>query len=200
MRAGLAGRGLASLFLMLLALAACTSAPRSGPPVLRNRTGQFTLLTPVKPAPATPVRALGGGAMQLDEFRGRVVVLNLWASWCAPCIYEMPALDRLAARSDPHRLAVLAVAIDREGAATVGPFLAARHLTHLAVYLDPDHRLASADSDAVTGDALPLWGLPITYIIDKAGRVIGYIPGATDWDSAEARNFLHYVLGQSAAQ
>lgn len=180
----------------LLALMSCTPTAASSPPVLRNTGGQFTFVTPVEPAPDVGIRALDGGRIDLRQFRGKVVVLNFWASWCAPCVYEMPSLARLAAKSDPHELSILAVSIDRNGAAAVRPFIAAHHLEGLPVYLDPRQRLGSVNTRNVDAGALPLWGLPITYIINRKGEVVGYIVGATDWDSPQAQRFLRHFLEQ----
>ena len=164
------------------------------PPVLRSNGGQFTFLTPIDPAPSTTIRALDGTVTNLKHFSGKVVVLNFWATWCLPCVYEMPSLDRLVARSDSNRLVVVSVSIDRDGAAAVAPFIAAHHLTHLPIYLDPDQQLGSPSEGRVAAGALPLWGLPISYIIDKEGSVVGYITGATNWDSQEALEFLDYFM------
>ena len=183
---------------LILALTSCGSATAPSPLAFRSVSSQFTLLEPLDPAPQTAIRALDGKATDLSRFRGRVVVLNFWATWCLPCVYEMPTLDRLAASSDPRQLTVLAVSVDRAGASAVVPFIAAHHLTHLPVYLDPDQRLGSFSSDGVAAGALPLWGLPITYIVDKENRVVGYLTGAARWDSPEAGKFLGYFLKQTA--
>jgi thiol-disulfide isomerase/thioredoxin len=134
----------------------------------------------------------------LERLRGKVVILNFWASWCPPCVDELPSLDRLSAETDHNRLAVVAVSIDRDEAAAVAPFVAAHHLAHLAVYLDPQQDLGSLRADRVAAGALPLWGLPITYIIDREGRVVGYLTGAARWNSQNARDFLDYFLRQQS--
>lgn len=169
----------------------------SEPPVFRSMSSQFIFLRPVNPVPKTPIQGLDGAAVDLAQFRGRVVILNFWASWCLPCAYEMPSLDRLAVSVDRTRLDTVAVAIDRNGAAAAAPFVHEHGLTHLAIWLDPDQRLGSLDADHVAAGALPLWGLPITYVIDKHGEVIGYITGAADWDSPEARAFLDYYINEN---
>ena len=183
-------------FLVLSAISAATSGAAE-PPVFRSRSSQFVLLRPIDPAPSTKIQGIGSAPVDLTQLRGRVVLLNFWASWCLPCVYEMPSLDRLAATADPSRLRIMAIAIDRDGAATVMPFLREHGLTHLAIGLDPDQRLGSLSTDHVSVGALPLWGLPITYIIDKHGDVVGYITGAAEWDSQKARAFLDYFINES---
>jgi len=169
-------------------------AGAASPPVFRSANGQFTWLRPLDPAPRTPLRALDGSMADLGRFQGKVVVLNFWATWCAPCVAEMPALDRLMAASDPREVAVVAVSIDAEEARAVAPFLAAHGLRHLTVLLDPGLSLGSRHPDRIAAGAFPLRGLPITYVIDRRGLVAGYLTGAAKWDSPEAARFLEFFL------
>src|SRR5258708_3484022 len=165
-------------FLSLLPMVSLPSAAVSGasaPPVFRSNSSQFVFLKPVDAAPKSAIRELDGTITNLDHFRGKVVVLNFWATWCLPCAYEMPSLDRLAAAADPNRLVVIAFSIDQDGATAVARFMESRHLTHLAVDLDPDQHLGSQSTDHVAAGALPLRGLPFSYIIDNEGHVVAYI-------------------------
>lgn len=179
--------------LILVASMTLAHAAPPDPPVFRGASGQFTLLTPIDLAPNTPIRALDGRVADLSQFRGRVVVLNFWATWCLPCAAELPSLDRLAAKSNSRDIAVIAVSIDENGAAAVVPFIADHHLQHVAVYLDPRQRLGSPDMNRA--DVLPLWGLPITYILDRKGGVRGYLTGPANWDSPAAGRLLDYFAG-----
>lgn len=191
------GKWLLGLIFGVSLTSAAIAAPQE-PPVFRSIDSQFTLLRPIDPAPTTAMQALDGTTTDLGRFRGRVVVLNFWASWCLPCAYEMPSLDRLAATSDSRNLAVIAVSIDGDGAAAVVPFITDHHLGHLAIYLDPHQRLGSFDPNRIAAGALPLWGLPITYILDRDGGVVGYLTGAADWDSPAASRFLDYFVHPTA--
>ncbi|MGH7064325.1 MAG: TlpA disulfide reductase family protein, partial [Stellaceae bacterium] len=101
-----------------------------------------------------------GHPLSLGNFRGRSVVLNIWATWCVPCRKEMPALDRLQAAFEKSRLAVLPLSIDREGAAVVRKFYREVGLTALGIYLDPSGKV-SRDIDAS--------GVPTTLLIDRDG-------------------------------
>ena len=96
----------------------------------------------------------------LDRFRGHGLVVNLWATWCVPCVTEMPALDALSRTLAPSGALVLTVSLDRGGADAVRPFFAAHGIRSLPVLLDP-HSASLA--------ALGLDGIPITLLIDKAG-------------------------------
>jgi thiol-disulfide isomerase/thioredoxin len=117
-------------------------AEGSEPPPLEGMfKDNFTLLESPVPAPQTGFLDQSGAMVTLAAFRGRVVLLNFWATWCAPCIREMPALDRLQAELGDQGLTVLAVSQDRGGAKVVGPFLDKLKLDNLAIYLDPAGRM-----------------------------------------------------------
>lgn len=115
----------------------------------------------------------------LTEFRGRPLLVNLWATWCAPCIAEMPTLDRLAAASG-DRLTVIAVAQDLQGAKVVDPWFQKAGLTSLQPYLDPQNALLDAMNSA----------LPTSILYDATGREVWRVVGAIDWQGAEARALL----------
>jgi thiol-disulfide isomerase/thioredoxin len=158
---------------------------RDHPPVLRNAGYQFAVLRPQKPAPMTPILAEDGSMMVLERYRGKVILLNLWATWCAPCIRELPALDRLQTALGGRDFTVMALSIDKADMAVPVSFVRGLGLDNLDVYLDFTGKIT---------EGFPLYGLPITYLIDRRGLVIGYIIGAVDWDSPEAMKFLsHYI-------
>ena len=156
------------------------------PPALRNARNQFVFLRPQKPAPMTPILAEDGSMMVLDRYRGKVILLNFWATWCPPCIRELPALDNLQSILGGRDFTVLALSIDEADIEVPVSFVRGLGLKNLDVYLD---------FTGTTAKAFPLYGLPITYLIDRRGLVIGYIVGAADWDSPEAMKFLsHYIV------
>ena len=141
-------------------------------------------------APGAPV-ALdfvdGAGAPRsLAEFRGRVVLVNLWATWCAPCIEEMPALDRIAARLGGPDFAVVAIAVDRQGEAVVRPFFAKLGLGRLDLYLDPGNGVVRA---------LGAPGLPVSVVLDREGRELGRVLGAAAWDGPDFEALLRRAIG-----
>ena len=127
-----------------------------------------------------------GRRVELADFSGSVVLLNLWATWCGPCIEEIPALDRLQARFGGRDFQVVAVSVDRGGAAVVEPFMARRHIDHLAAYLDPESRSVRA---------LGVGGLPTSLLLDRAGRILGRVEGDPGWDQPEARRLIEGALG-----
>ena len=120
-----------------------------------------------------------------SEFRGKVVLLNIWATWCVPCREEMPALDRLQQKLGGPEFEVLALSIDAGGAPAVRRFYDEIGIRALAIYVDPGIRATSS---------LQVIGLPTTLLVDRKGREIGRHLGPAQWDAAEAvRTIVRYV-------
>ncbi len=129
-----------------------------------------------RPLPDLPITDADGADVAWQRFAGRVAVVNFWATWCAPCVKEMPALLRLQ-RARPG-VAVLALSQDRGGRAVVEPFYRTHGLTGgLDLWFDPRSRL---------GRAIEVRGLPTTILVDRVGREVARLEGAADWDSAAA--------------
>ena len=104
-----------------------------------------------------------GKTLSLADFAGRLVLVNLWATWCAPCRKEMPSLERLQTRLG-DKIAILAISEDSGGEKAVAPFVARLGLTALKIYLDPK---------SAVGHAFKVDGLPTSFLIDRQGRVAG---------------------------
>ncbi len=160
-------------------------APADRPPAGGLFADAFTWLEPLAPAPGAAFQDADGRATSLQAFRGRVVLLNFWATWCAPCIREMPSLDRLQAKLGGEGLKVVAVSEDFTGLEVVVPFFKRLGLANLEVYLDPDGALSRAVGVA---------GLPTTLLIDREGRLLGGLEGPAEWDSEEAVSFIRHYL------
>jgi thiol-disulfide isomerase/thioredoxin len=133
----------------------------------------------------------GGGKLTLADFRGRAVLLNLWATWCAPCRAEMPALDRLEALSGDQGFEVVAVNVDTARLERRAAFLDGVGVKALARYADP-----SGDAFEVLRKDGKALGLPVTLIIDKDGCEIGAAEGAVKWDSAQAAALIGALKGR----
>jgi len=156
-------------------------------PVQSGWMEQFSFKDPPRPAPQTPFLAGNGTEVKLGDFKGRVLLVNFWATWCAPCIRELPTLDRLQAELGGEGLLVLAVSQDRGGAAVAGPFLEKHDIRTLGLFLDPKMRL---------GRELAVRALPWTFLIDREGQIVGELPGYAEWDSAEAIELIRRYLAQ----
>jgi len=160
---------------MLVALAAAPLAFAGEPP--RN----FILHETPEPAAAVRFEDDRGQPRSLADFRGKIVLLNLWATWCAPCIKEIPALDRLAAALNGADFAVVAVSIDRKGIDVIQKLFAERDVQKLAMYVDR------------SGEALRTvraMGLPTSLLIDREGREFGRAVGPAQWDDAATIAFF----------
>ena len=147
----------------------------------------FIAAREILPAPATPFLDEAGQTLTLERFRGKVVVLNLWATWCTPCVAEMPMLDRLQRQLDGLGVVVVALSIDHGGPKMVKDFFQEHGIKNLGVYVDPTMH-AQSDFRVI--------GLPTTILIDREGRDRGRIVGPAEWDDARAADL---VLSASAA-
>ena len=132
------------------------------------------------PAPGAVFQDPNGRPARLADFRGRPVLVNLWATWCGPCVVEMPSLDALARRQG-RNLKVLALSQDLDGRQKVTDFFAARNFTRLEPYLDPDLRFMSE---------LGVDTLPTTILYDSEGVEVWRMTGMADWDSQRAMRLL----------
>jgi thiol-disulfide isomerase/thioredoxin len=151
-----------------------------------SNLGQFTALPQPLPAPALSFTTRDGAEKQLADFKGKVILVNLWATWCGPCVEEMPALDRLQARLG-DKLTVLAISQDRQGEAVVAPFLKEHAIKNVAIYLDP--------KSAAIG-AFNVEGLPTTFLISPDGMILGKEAGGAPWDSAQMLAKIEPYLDQ----
>lgn len=161
-------------------------------PVLGADTPEGLILHPQpKPVPEIQFQDGEGKSRTLADFHGKVVLLNLWATWCGPCREEMPTLDRLQAKLGGPDFEVLALSIDREGIPAITKFFGEVGIKHLAMYLDSSARAAPV---------LGAVGLPASLLIDRDGREIGRLVGPAEWDSAEMVEFIRSYLAKSSSQ
>jgi thiol-disulfide isomerase/thioredoxin len=148
------------------------------------RLGEFIPVAPPQPTPVVAFIDSAGKPAKLGDLAGEPTVVNLWATWCQPCLREMPSLEQL--QSDlAGRLRVAAIAEDSGGAKIVAPFIARQQLTHLKIYLDPKEAVAQA---------FGVRGLPTSIVLDAKGRVVGRIEGPADWTSARMLAVLRPLL------
>ena len=182
---------------LLLGLVACDAAPSADTQKPEGPQGAARSAPTAAPAPAprpgTIDRSQAGQAgpaaafvdraekpLRLAEFAGQPVLVNLWATWCAPCLAEMPALDRLAAR-EKGKLLVLPISQDLEGWRAVDKFFAPGKFTALSPYLDQPNEWALA---------VGAKGLPVSILYDAQGREVWRVNGPLEWDKPEVAALL----------
>jgi thiol-disulfide isomerase/thioredoxin len=132
-----------------------------------------------------------GRAHTLADFAGRGLVINLWATWCPPCVAEMPALDRLAAALERENIVVLPLSSDRGGLAVVQPFYERVGLRRLGIWLD---------ARGAATRALGARGLPTTLIVDRGGRERARLEGDAAWDAPEFIAAIRRLTGRAAPE
>lgn len=150
----------------------------------RTKLGEFVPSAQPYPAPAVSLTDTAGHSVELSELRGKLVIVNLWATWCGPCLREMPSLERLQSRLGV-RIAVLAVSEDRGGNKTVEPFIAKLGLKLVKIYIDPKSEV---------GHAFGVRGLPTSLLIDREGKVLGRVEGGAEWDGPKILGVIEPLL------
>lgn len=157
------------------------------PPPLAASVRNF-VLKPV-PAPLKPIQFqdAAGVTHSLASFQGRHLLVNFWATWCAPCRQEMPSLDRLQQQLGGPDFQVVLISLDRAGYAKAAAFLAEIGVGHLVSY---------ADATARAGRTLGVFGLPVTLLLDRRGDELGRLTGPAEWDSPEAKALIGHYLGR----
>jgi thiol-disulfide isomerase/thioredoxin len=132
-------------------------------------------------APTAPFADADGQDVTLADFEGKPLLLNIWATWCAPCKAEMPTLDALA-KLEKDRMAVIAVSQDLEGPAPVLAFFKETKVKNLVPYTDADNAILAAFNNAIA--------LPTTILYDSAGKEVWRIAGGVEWDDAQMAKLL----------
>ncbi|MBT9566837.1 MAG: TlpA family protein disulfide reductase [Thiobacillus sp.] len=169
----------------MIALGLLTGTPATGadlPPLAHG----MTQLTP-KPAAAIKLQDINGKLHDLAQYKGRVVLVNFWATWCPPCRREMPSMERLAQQLKGEPFAVLAVNVG-ENADMIGLFTSQLE-TELSFPI-------LLDRQSKTMQAWKVGGLPTTYLVDKQGRVVGGAIGGREFDHPEMVKAIRAVIKQ----
>jgi thiol-disulfide isomerase/thioredoxin len=166
----------AGLFLAATAIASAQPLPKN-----------FILHETPKPIASIAFEDGQGRRRNLAEFRSKVVLLNIWATWCSPCRREMPSLDRLQGLLGGSDFEVVALSIDRAGLEVVRKFYADIGIRNLAIYID---------SAGKAPRELATIGVPATLLIDRDGRELGRLVGPAEWDEPDILQFLKRVIAQ----
>ena len=125
-----------------------------------------------------------GKEISFSDFQDKVLLVNFWATWCAPCIKEMPSLDRLKKKINKN-FDVIAISVDRDGVKKVKDFFNENKITNLEEYFDTKNSLAKE---------MNLIGLPTSFFISKKGDLIGYFQGDMEWDNNTVIEFINYLI------
>jgi thiol-disulfide isomerase/thioredoxin len=148
-----------------------------GPALLKGSIERFKLAPERRPLPDFAFLDAEDKELKLGAYKGKTVLVNFWATWCAPCVKEMPSLDKLQSEMGKDRFTVLPLSLDGPSKPKVAPFYADRKLANLGIYFDKGRKVQQALDVSV---------LPTSILVDGQGREIGRLEGEADWDSPEA--------------
>ena len=176
---------LGAVAIILVALAFRSSGDAPARPPLSGWMKNFTPLDAPAPAPQVAFRDRDSKSLGLGDFRGKVVLVNFWATWCGPCIREMPTLAALQKKLGGDDFRVIALSEDRKGWKVITPFLEKAGLGDLPAYHDAGGRAARA---------LKVKGLPTTILFNREGREVGRLNGIAEWDSREAVALMRFYM------
>jgi len=138
-----------------------------------------------KPAPEIVVTGMNGSPLKLSDLKGKVVLLNFWATWCPPCREEIPSMIKLNKAMAGKPFQMVAVSIDEGGKPAIESFFKTDGFSELPVYIDTDNKAANAYG---------ITGVPETFIIDKNGIIVKKVIGPLGWDSPDVQSFLEDLL------
>ena len=155
-------------------------------PLLTGGMKNFTPADPVGPPMKLEVLAQNGKILSLNKFRGKLLLINFWATWCTPCILEMPSLVTLQRKRGGSDFTVLAVSQDFQEWKAINPFLERYKLDGLPIYVD---------RKSAAGSKLKVIGLPTSVLLSPTGKVLGHLKGVAEWDSPEALALIDFYRG-----
>jgi len=153
--------------------------------LIKGAMARFKLTSPPKPMPDLEFLDAGDKPMRLADLTGKARLINLWATWCAPCVKEMPSLDHLQAAFPKDKFLVLPISLDGPSKAKVAPFYKERKLTSLGIFYDKGRKAMSV---------LNVTLLPTSILVDPGGRELGRIEGDADWDTPEGIALMKAAL------
>jgi peroxiredoxin len=177
--------GLLGLLILVAVTLLVLRIQKSGPENPQPEVNQFKSQEGYL-APPFKLRNLKGNLEGLDDHSGKVIVINFWATWCVPCVKEMPSFENLYRRFRSKGLTILAISLDKGDASKVQEFVD-KHKLSFPVLLD---------TEGVAEKLYPSFTIPFTYVIDKQGRVVARVDGAKNWESSETFEAVEHLLKQ----
>jgi thiol-disulfide isomerase/thioredoxin len=163
------------------------TSPAASTGLAKGQVKNFVYAEQRQPTPTLIFADDTGAERSLKQWQGKTVLLNLWATWCAPCRKEMPGLSSLQSELGGENFEVVALSVDRKGLAASQKFLNSIDAKQLALYVD---------ESAKTLEKLKVIGLPTTLLIDKQGNEVGRLTGPAEWDTHEAMALIRSVINE----
>ncbi len=154
---------------------------------VQSRVELINVLPKPFPIESVNFQDADGKAIDFDQYKGKVVMINMWATWCPPCVRELPALERFKTKFDQDKFVMLPISIDQDGKQKVQPFLKSLDMGSFETYYDQKQAL---------GAIFPLDTIPATFILNKQGELIAFVRTFVDWDDPEAVQLINRFLEQ----
>jgi thiol-disulfide isomerase/thioredoxin len=156
------------------------------PDLLKGTVAKFQLSGQPKPLPELGFTDADDKPLKLADYKGKAVLLNFWATWCPPCVKEMPSLDRLQGQIGKDKFVILPLSLDGPSRPKVAPFYQDKNLTNLEVYFDKGRKAMQALDVSI---------LPTSILVDAEGRELGRLEGEADWTQPEALVLMKAAIG-----
>ena len=169
-----------------LAFLALPALADVGPGLLKGTVAKFELAKAPKPLPDLEFLDADDKPLTFADFKGKAVLVNFWATWCGPCVKEMPSLDRLQAAMGKDKFMVLPLSLDGPSRPKVAPFYKDKNLVNLGVYFDKGRKVMQK---------LDISILPTSILVDPAGNELGRLEGEADWEKPEAIALMKAAIG-----
>ena len=150
------------------------------------RIAKFTAVSPPRPAPEAGFASYDGKPRNLADYRGHWLLINLWATWCGPCIKEMPTLAKLREQLKSE-IEIVAISEDRKGKDAIDPFLNPLHI---------DPQMVGIDQSGAFTTLLKVQGLPMSFLFDPKGDLVATLEGAADWQHPETIKALRALMAK----
>ncbi len=148
----------------------------------------INVLPETYPIDVVPFSDANGNAVDFSQYRGKVIMVNMWATWCPPCVRELPAIKRLSSKFDKEQFEVLPISIDFDGKAQVEPFLKELGMEGFTSFYDKKQNLRQV---------FPLDTIPATFILNKEGHLIAFVRTFVDWDDEKAVELIQSFIEKS---